>query len=44
MLKEVLEVAETIAKKSPVAVQATKANIVYSRDHTVQEGLNHIVS
>lgn len=43
MIKGVLEVAKQIASKSPVAIQATKKNIVYSRDHTVQEGLEHIV-
>ncbi|KAL3274824.1 hypothetical protein HHI36_019607 [Cryptolaemus montrouzieri] len=42
MLQGVLSVAELIAIKSPVAVQGTKANLVYSRDHTVQEGLDHI--
>lgn len=36
--------AADIAAKSPVAVQVTKRNIVYSRDHAIQEGLDHIVS
>jgi len=31
-----------IARKSPVAVIGTKASLNYSRDHTVQEGLDHI--
>lgn len=43
MLKGAIEVATDIAAKSPVAVQVTKRNIVYSRDHTVQEGLDHIL-
>ncbi|CAG9858907.1 unnamed protein product [Phyllotreta striolata] len=42
LLEETLKIAEVIAKKSPVAVQTTKANLLYSRDHTVQEGLDHI--
>uniref|UniRef100_A0A0A9Y7G8 Delta(3,5)-Delta(2,4)-dienoyl-CoA isomerase, mitochondrial n=2 Tax=Lygus hesperus TaxID=30085 RepID=A0A0A9Y7G8_LYGHE len=42
MVKEALDVAEEIASKSPVAVQGTKRSLVYSRDHSVQEGLNHI--
>lgn len=42
MLQEALSVAETIAKKSPVAVQGTKASLVFSRDHSVQEGLDNI--
>ncbi|XP_060519588.1 delta(3,5)-Delta(2,4)-dienoyl-CoA isomerase, mitochondrial [Cylas formicarius] len=42
MLEKVLKIAEDIAKKSPVAIQGTKLSLVYSRDHTVQEGLEHI--
>ncbi|XP_053620882.1 delta(3,5)-Delta(2,4)-dienoyl-CoA isomerase, mitochondrial [Plodia interpunctella] len=41
-IKEVLEIADDIAKKSPIAVQATKQNMVYSQSRTVQEGLEHI--
>ncbi|XP_004529483.1 delta(3,5)-Delta(2,4)-dienoyl-CoA isomerase, peroxisomal [Ceratitis capitata] len=37
-----LELAETIAEKSPIAVQATKANLIYSQSRTNQEGLDHI--
>nr|XP_022912234.1 delta(3,5)-Delta(2,4)-dienoyl-CoA isomerase, mitochondrial-like isoform X2 [Onthophagus taurus] len=37
-----LDVAKLIASKSPVGVQGTKKSLVYSRDHTVQEGLDHI--
>jgi enoyl-CoA hydratase/carnithine racemase len=44
MLKGAIEVATDIAAKSPVAVQVTKRSILYSRDHSVQEGLDHIVS
>ncbi|XP_044752743.1 delta(3,5)-Delta(2,4)-dienoyl-CoA isomerase, mitochondrial [Coccinella septempunctata] len=44
MMQGVLSIAEVIASKSPVAVQLTKENLVYSRDHTVQEGLDHIAS
>ncbi|CAG9761704.1 unnamed protein product [Ceutorhynchus assimilis] len=42
MLQGVLALAEEISKKSPVAVQTTKTNLIYSRDHTVQEGLDQI--
>lgn len=38
-----LAIAETISKKSPVAVQTSKKSIIYSRDHSVDEGLEHIV-
>ena len=44
MLEEALKLAEFIASKSPVAVQATKRNIIYSMDKSNQEGLDHIVS
>lgn len=43
MIEHALKTAELIAAKSPVAVQATKKNIVYSLEHTNQEGLDHIV-
>lgn len=44
MIAESVKLAEEIASKSPVAVQATKKNLVYSLEHTNQEGLDHIVS
>lgn len=44
LLQGALELAELIASKSPIAVQATKNNMVYSLDHTNQEGLDNIVS
>lgn len=37
-----IKLAEEIASKSPIAVQGTKKNLVYSSDHTIQEGLDHI--
>ncbi|KAL5283707.1 ECH1 family protein [Megaselia abdita] len=42
LLQGALELAELIASKSPIAVQATKNNMVYSLDHTNQEGLDNI--
>lgn len=42
MMKGVIEMATNIAARSPVAVQGTKRSIIYSRDHTVQEGLDNI--
>ena len=41
---EGLQLAELIASKSPIAVQGSKVNLNYSRDHTVQEGLDFAVS
>ncbi|ORX67065.1 ClpP/crotonase [Linderina pennispora] len=40
-MKAAFELAETIASKSPVAVVSTKHLLNYSRDHTVQEGLEY---
>lgn len=42
MMQGVLKVAEEIAEKSPVAIQGIKRSLVYSRDHSVQEGLDQI--
>jgi delta(3,5)-delta(2,4)-dienoyl-CoA isomerase len=39
LLVSATTLAVEIAGKSPVAVQGTKLNLNYSRDHTVQEGL-----
>lgn len=41
LLEVALEVAAAIAARSPVAVQGTKVNLVYSRDRPVTEGLQH---
>lgn len=41
LLEVALEVAAAIAARSPVAVQGTKLNLVYSRDRPVSEGLLH---
>jgi len=41
MMASCLELAVTIASKSPVAVQGSKNIQVFSRDHSVQEGLNY---
>lgn len=43
MLAGALEMAGEIAGRSPVAVQGTKVNLIYSRDHSVAEGLNYMV-
>ena len=38
-----LELAKDIASKSPVAVQGTKVNLIYSRDHSVDESMQYMV-
>ncbi|XP_020808229.1 delta(3,5)-Delta(2,4)-dienoyl-CoA isomerase, mitochondrial [Drosophila serrata] len=42
LLSGAVALAETIASKSPIAVRTTKENMVYSLEHTNQEGLDHI--
>lgn len=44
MLEGAFEVASEIASKSPLAVQGSKINLVYSRDHSVPEGLNYMAT
>lgn len=43
MMSAVIGLAESISSKSPVAVQLTKKNIVFSQMKSNQEGLDHIV-
>ena len=40
--KAAYKLAELIASKSPVAIYVTKKSILYSRDHSVAEGMEHI--
>ncbi|XP_009468567.1 PREDICTED: delta(3,5)-Delta(2,4)-dienoyl-CoA isomerase, mitochondrial [Nipponia nippon] len=44
LLRGALEVAAAIAARSPVAVQGTKVNLVYSRDHPVPESLRYMAT
>ncbi|XP_011370566.1 delta(3,5)-Delta(2,4)-dienoyl-CoA isomerase, mitochondrial [Pteropus vampyrus] len=44
MLDTALALAAEISTKSPVAVQSTKVNLLYSRDHSVADGLNYMAS
>ncbi|CAI9553079.1 unnamed protein product [Staurois parvus] len=39
-----LDLATEIASRSPVAVQGTKINLIYSRDHSVQESLDYMAN
>ncbi len=40
----VMEIAATIAAKSPLGVRGTKEMITYARDHTVADGLNYVAT
>lgn len=44
LLSMALDVCSCIASNSPVAVAGTKLSLNYSRDHTVQDGLEHVAS
>lgn len=44
MMREVTAIARAIASKSPLAVRGTKEMVLYSRDHSVSEGLNYIAT
>lgn len=44
MMREVTSIARDIASKSPLAVRGSKEMLLYSRDHSVAEGLNYIAT
>jgi enoyl-CoA hydratase len=44
MLAGVLEIAEEIAQKSPLAIWGSKEMINYARDHSVADSLNYIAT
>ena len=44
MIKEVTAIAELIATKSPLSIRGTKRNIVFARDHSVNESLEFIAN
>ena len=44
LMQGVLEVARSIAAKSPLAIIGIKETLLYSRDHTVQESLNQVAT
>ncbi|XP_056230857.1 delta(3,5)-Delta(2,4)-dienoyl-CoA isomerase, mitochondrial isoform X1 [Seriola aureovittata] len=44
MMAGALEMADEIAARSPIAVQGTKINLIYARDHSVAEGLDYMAT
>ena len=44
LVEGVLGIAREIASKSPLAIWGTKEMVLYSRDHTVADGLRHIAA
>jgi enoyl-CoA hydratase len=44
LLEGVQRIARTIAAKPPIATQGVKHNLLYSRDHSVEEGLKEVAA
>ena len=44
LVKDAVDLASQISKKSPIAMSGTKHNLNYSRDHSTKEGLEYMVS
>jgi enoyl-CoA hydratase len=44
MLAAVMDIARTIARRSPLAIRGTKEVLLYGRDHSVAEGLRYIAN
>ena len=44
LLSGVKDIAKEIAAKSPISIRGTKEMLLYTRDHSVQDGLNYIAT
>ena len=44
LMAKVMETAQTIASKSPLSIRGTKEMLNYTRDHSVEDGLNFIAT
>ena len=44
MMNEVRKIAQEISSKSPLAIRGVKEMLIYSRDHSVNSGLNHVAT
>ena len=44
LMREVTAIAKEIASKSPLAMRGSKEMLLYSRDHSVADGLNYIAT
>lgn len=44
MMEKVMEVAKSIASKSPLCIRGTKEILLYTRDHSVAESLNYMTA
>lgn len=44
MMEHVMQIAKTIAEKSPMVIRGTKHILQYTRDHSVQESLDYMAT
>jgi len=44
MMEEVMKTARLIASKSPISIRGTKEMILFTREHSVADGLNYIAT
>ncbi len=44
LMEEVMKIAQLIAEKSPLTTRGTKEMLNYTRDHSVQDGLNYVAT
>ncbi len=44
LMREVKKIARAIASKSPLAIRGTKEMVLYTRDHSVADGLNYVAT
>lgn len=44
LLREVTAIAVTIASKAPLAIRGSKEMLLYTRDHSVVDGLNYVAT
>lgn len=44
MMEEAFSIAATIASKSPLSVRGSKQVILYSREHSIADGLNYVAT
>ena len=44
MMAHVMDIAESIASKSPLSIRGTKEMLLYTRDHSVEDALNYMAA
>ena len=44
MMEDIMKIAAQIASKSPLSIRGTKEMLLYTRDHTITDSLDHIAT